>query len=223
MQKTQLIFPKLITFDFFGTVLDWKSGLENGLANFGIELKEGEFDKVIDYQSSLELGAFRKYADITTESLVNVIGLLPSKAVEISSGLGNWPLFPDSKEGLRKLLYLSRCAATTNSDLIHGHQIQKQLGFSLSGWFCAEEMRVYKPNRKVWEIVASKMNISFGPSWWHVSAYADYDHKTAQSLGLTTVFIKRPHCREAKTDFYFDDLSSMVATLEESKMHNSIH
>lgn len=45
--------PCLITFDIFGTVLDWRSGLEQACAAAGRKLGPGEFDRIVNEQAAL--------------------------------------------------------------------------------------------------------------------------------------------------------------------------
>jgi FMN phosphatase YigB (HAD superfamily) len=114
---------------------------------------------------------------------------------------------------------IAPCVAMTNSDRAHGEQAQAQLGFRLSGWICAEETRVYKPSPRFWGAVSERRVVAPGPHWWHVSAYADYDLAPARSLGLTCVYVDRPHARPGSADVTARDLASLahwVETMEQS-------
>jgi 2-haloacid dehalogenase len=199
------VTPKLLTFDIFGTVLDWRSGLG-----------EWEFDRIVDVQGELEQQRFRPYTEIVAESLVRVRRLDVVTAARIASEVGKSPLFPDSREALRRIRRIAPCAATTNSDRAHGEQVQAQLGFQLDGWICAEEVRAYKPDRRIWEAASRKMGRPFDRSWWHVSAYADYDLRTARELGLTCVFVQRPHSRSGAADVTVPDLTALAEIVETS-------
>ena len=205
--------PALITFDIFGTVLDWRRGLAAACRAAGRPLQPGEFDRIVDLQGDLEQGEFIEYAEITRRSLVQVIGLADQAAAEIGANVGRWPLYPDSREALEALMHIAPCAAMTNSDRAHGEQMQEQLGFRLDDWLCAEEARVYKPNPEFWQVMARRRSVRPGPRWWHVSAYADYDLAVANSLGLTTVFVERPHARPGVASHSVRDLAGLVALL----------
>lgn len=205
--------PQLITFDIFGTVLDWRSGLERACAAAGRPLGPGEFDRIVDLQAELEHLEFLTYREITRRSLVRAIGLANHEADEIGRTVGRWPLYPDSRDAMRALMRVARCAAMTNSDRDHGEQVQKELGFRLNDWLCAEEARVYKPDAAFWRVMARRAGIEPGPRWWHASAYADYDLATANSLGLTTVFVKRPHARPGDASYAVNDLTGLVELL----------
>ncbi len=205
--------PQLITFDVFGTVLDWRSGLESACAAAGRPLRPGEFDAIVDAQGRLERGAFRTYAEITRLSLVEVLGLDPAAAAAIGASVGRWPLYPDSAEALRRLMGLAPCAALTNSDRAHGEEAQRRLGFRLTDWLCAEEARLYKPDPEFWRAMSRRRGVALGPGWWHVSAYADYDLAAASDLGLTTVFVARPHARPGPATHTVRDLLDLAVMI----------
>ena len=196
----------LLTFDVFGTVLDWRRGLREAL---GVRLSDDGFDRIVDRQGELEQQGFRPYADIVAQSLVEEVGLPAEEAARIGAAAGTWPLFPDSAAALRRLRSIVPCAAITNSDLAHRPQVEAQLGFALDGWICAEEVRKYKPDPEMWRTAARRMRVDLGPAWWHVSAYADYDHATARSLGLTCAFVERAHLRPGPSDLVVADLSQL--------------
>jgi len=139
---------------------------------------------------------------------------MPKKiARTIAEEAGAWPLFPDAADGLRALMRIAPCVAMTNSDQGHGKQVQDQLGFRLNGWICAEDVRCYKPAPEFWTAVSSRRGVPFGRSWWHVSAYADYDMQTASRLGLTTVFIERNHNVWGPSTMTAPDLRALATML----------
>jgi 2-haloacid dehalogenase len=198
--------PALLTFDIFGTVLDWRSGHLGAAPELGAD----DFDRIVDRQGALEKAdPSRSYSSIVAESLVE-IGIEASRARAIGERVGSWPLFADSREALRRLQAIVPCMALTNSDRAHGEQIQEQLGFRLSDWLCAEETKAYKPSEEVWRLAARRRGIAFGREWWHVSAYADYDLDVARRLGLTTVFVERPHSRRGPADHSVPDLGALA-------------
>ncbi len=205
--------PSLLTFDVFGTLIDWRSGLRTDLGRLGRELTDADFERVLAAQEADESGPFRTYRAITAASLAAALGLDRAAADAIGQNVGRWPLFPDTRDALQELLALAPCVAMTNSDRLHGEQVQEQLGFRLSDWVCAEEVRVYKPRPQFWHAVAARLGVAPGPAWWHVSAYADYDLQTTKGLGLTGVFVARPHCRPGPAEHQVADLGELVRLL----------
>ena len=201
----------LLTFDVFGTVLDWRRGLREAL---GGRMPDDAFDRIIDRQGALEQRGFQTYAAIVARSLVEELGLKPDEAARIGSAAGSWPLFPDSPAALRRLRAVAPCAAITNSDLAHRPGIEAHLGFALDGWICAEDVHKYKPDPDLWRAAAQRMGVQPNRDWWHVSAYADYDLGPARSLGLTCVFVQRPHSRPGEADLTVKDLRELAAAAE---------
>jgi 2-haloalkanoic acid dehalogenase type II len=209
-----VIPPRLLTFDVFGTILDWRRGLSEATAAAGRPLAPGEFDRVVDHQAALEQEPpFRTYREITARSLVDVLGLGPAAADAIGAAVGSWPPYPDAPEALRRLLARWPCVAMTNSDRTHGEAVQAGLGLRFSAWYSAEEVRCYKPDPRFWREVGARLGVPAGPSWWHVSAYADYDGEVAASLGLTTVLVDRPHARPGPATHRVADLAGLVELL----------
>ena len=208
------MLPACITFDVFGTIIDWRGGLQADLAKAGCICSDELFEKIISSQAASEAGPFRSYREITAASLVEVAGLDRAVADHIGQNVGKWPLYPDSREALQRLQRLVPCIAMTNSDRIHGQQVQEQLGFSLTDWVCAEEVRHYKPNASFWHAVAARRHIEPGPAWWHASAYADYDLRTARQLGLTTVFVERAHSLAGPADHRVGNLSGLAEMVQ---------
>lgn len=203
--------PLLITFDIFGTVVDWRAGVLRDAPS----LSASDFDAIVDRQGALEQqDPTRRYADIVAQSLVER-GVDERRAREVGANAGRWPLYADAREGLARLQRVAPCMALTNSDRAHGEQVQEQLGFRLADWLCAEESRLYKPAEGVWRLAANRRRVALGPRWWHVSAYADYDLDVASRLGLTTVFVERPHARRGPAaDLVVPDLVALAARVE---------
>ncbi len=73
---------------------------------------------------------------------------------------------------------------------------------------------MYKPAQGFWHAVSRKLLVSPGPDWWHVSAYADYDGDVARALGLTAVFVERPHARPGPSSLVVKDLLELADLVE---------
>lgn len=203
--------PALITFDIFGTVLDWRSGLRSSLGVRGVTLGADDFDRIVDRQGAIEQELpFRTYREIVALSLVDVLGMDPADADLVGAQAGRWPLFLDSAPALQRLARRAPLGALTNSDRAHGLDIQGRLAFPFRHWLCAEELGMYKPNPDFWRALAVSTGTPMGPAWWHVAAYGDYDLGVARSLGLTTVLVNRPHRRLGAADLVVPDLLALA-------------
>lgn len=213
-----IIKPVLLTFDIFGTVVDWRLGMRQSLMRYGVELSDEAFEHIIDAQARAQAKEFKLYREITAMSLVEVLDLDPQVAQAIGLEVGHWPLFPDVRVAMAQLMKRAPCVAMTNSDLVHGQHMQEQLGYRLSDWVCAEEAGLYKPHPGFWRFVAQRQGMDvdhFPQGWWHVSAYADFDLIPASEAGLLTVFVRRDHCRPAASHLEVADLQQLVTEIDQ--------
>src|SRR4051812_7891931 len=105
-QSGALMSIALVTFDIFGTVLDWRRGLRQALDG---RLSDEEFDRIVDRQGALERD-FQPYAEIVARSLLDELNIPAERARSIGLAAGSWPLFPDSADALRRLRTLAPCA-----------------------------------------------------------------------------------------------------------------
>jgi len=58
--------PSLLTFDIFGTVVDWRRGLTGAVRSHGVELGDREFQAVIDWQARADQQAYGSYTVMLT-------------------------------------------------------------------------------------------------------------------------------------------------------------
>ncbi len=200
--------PQFVTFDILGTILDWRSGLDASCRAAGRPLR-GKFDRIVDAQAELEQGSFVDYATVTERSLTSVLGLEEAEAAVIGAEVGAWPLYPDAAVP-GAMMQIATCGAMTNSDRVHGQQIQAQLGFCMDVWLCAEDTRIYKPDPGFWLQMSRLRGLEPSPAWWHVSAHADYDLDVANQLGLTTVLVIRPHSRPGTASHVVQGLEELL-------------
>src|SRR5256885_2986906 len=84
--------------------------------------------------------------------------------------------------------------------------------------FQEERPSCYTPDPGVWRRTAARRRLPFGPSWWHVSAYGDYDLATARRLGLTCVYVSRDHARFGPADLYVRDLEELAGRVAASAL-----
>src|SRR4051794_9200380 len=73
--RRSVMRPVLLTFDVFGTLVDWRAGLRADLAAHDYQLTDKEFERVLAAQEVDETGPFRTYQAITAASLARALGL----------------------------------------------------------------------------------------------------------------------------------------------------
>jgi len=184
---------KIITFDLYGTLVDWKLSIGSALNYIKPGLEEDFFN--LEYEYIKNLKDFEKYSSILKKTLMN---LLNRHKIEYDDDLGNFlvrmfsksPFFPDAVFGLIKIKkkYKVGIISNTERDLIK---------ITLSGMedlfdyiITAEETKFYKPNENAFIRAIELMKIK-KDDILHVSAYPQYDLETAEKLKIKNVLLNR--------------------------------
>ena len=128
---------RVLTFDCYGTLIDWESGI---LAAFGPLLaahgKSLADEKLLELYGELEAEAeageyqsYRKVLEGVARGVGRRLGFEASEqeARSLPESLKNWPPFPDTVEALRKLSTRFRLVILSNTDDALFAETQKQL------------------------------------------------------------------------------------------------
>ncbi len=99
-----------LTFDCYGTLIDWEAGIVTGLrAALGARLIDVTDDQLLERfaasEAALEAGPYRPYRDILGACLSEVAGLVaatPTEAerVRFGASVADWPAFEDAPAAL---------------------------------------------------------------------------------------------------------------------------
>src|SRR5919204_4182656 len=110
-----LDFPqfKFLTFDCYGTLIDWETGilgvLRSVLKNHDKILSDAEIlNLYAELESAAESGEFKSYREVLTEVVRGFGGRLGFKVTEqeadsLPESLKNWCAFPDTAGALKSL------------------------------------------------------------------------------------------------------------------------
>jgi 2-haloacid dehalogenase len=145
-----------LTFDCYGTLIDWERGILNSLrpvlAPEGIEAGEDALlERYAKHEAALEAGTYLSYRDILARSpraLCRDFGFPPSDVdvAEFSNSVGAWPAFPDSASALRRLAGRFKLAVITNGDDDLFVRSNRRLGVSFDWIVSAQTAGSYKPS-----------------------------------------------------------------------------
>ena len=115
-----------LTFDCYGTLIDWETGLAEAfrpvLAAHGIDADDEDLiRRYARYEAAAEAGDYLRYRDVLAAGLRGVAGELgfePSAAevARFSGSVADWPAFPDSAVALARLAQRFRLGVITNCD-----------------------------------------------------------------------------------------------------------
>ena len=218
-----------LTFDCYGTLIDWESGILTGLrgalARQGIVADDDELlERYSALEAAVEAGPYLRYREILARSLRDVcraygVEASGEEAAGFGASVGDWPAFPDSMAGLRRLKERFRLGVLTNCDDDLFAATNVHLGVDFDWVVTAQQVGSYKPNRRNFEVMLATLAIP-PERVLHVAQSLFHDHAPAQALGLSSVWIDRRHDRpgsgatppaSAAPDATFPDLATFAA------------
>ena len=218
-----------LTFDCYGTLIDWEAGISRALGSMlskhAVEPDvEGLLQRYAGHEAALEAGPYRRYREILAEAARRVgrdLGVEPleDEVEAFAASVGEWPAFPDSAAALAGLAGRYRLGVITNCDDDLFAMSNRRLGVEFDWVVTAEQAGGYKPDPRNFELAFSRMEIPRGRIL-HVAQSLFHDHVPAKALGLTTVWIDRRRDRpgfgatppaEATPDLVLPDMASLAA------------
>jgi 2-haloacid dehalogenase len=194
-----------LTFDCYGTLIDWESGILGALgpvmASLGIEATDDELLKrYARHEAALESGAYKTYRQVlalTLRGLCDEFGSSPSEGqeAEFAQAVGSWPAFEDSSAALRRLAKRFRLGIITNCDDDLFALSNERLGVSFQWIVTAQQAGSYKPSLNNFEVAFAIIGLP-RHRILHVAQSLFHDHVPAKQLGMTTVWINRRQGKE---------------------------
>lgn len=193
----------VLTFDCYGTLIDWETGLLAALrralpAASGIE-DDALLASYGRHEAEAERPPYRSYRDVLAIGLRGVAadhGLEASESAvgPFSESVRDWPAFPDSTDALRRLARRFRLGVITNCDTDLFAASNERLGVTFDWVVTAEQARSYKPAHRGFELALEEIGLP-RERVLHVAQSLYHDHVPAKELGLASVWIDRRHGR----------------------------
>ncbi|RMG49173.1 MAG: HAD family hydrolase [Acidobacteria bacterium] len=223
--RSALAAVKAISFDCYGTLIDWSRGLQLALeTRAGLAAPEaarlvrrrGE----VEWRLLGELEEFVPYRRLLERSIVIAaeeegLQLPPDAAGAVAASIGDWPPFPDAPPALRRLAGRWPLALVSNVDPEDLDATVARLGVPFARRVTAADVRTYKPDPD--HILALLHEMALDEfELLHVSAYADYDLATAQDLGVPAVYVDRygrPLPEDVEVLFTVRDMEELARAL----------
>ena len=201
---------KLLTFDTYGTLIDWESGIYNALQPLldKLPLKLGR-DEVIELFAEFESQQQRDTpAQIYISLFSDVSRLIAKKwqiklsdeeAATFGRSVKHWPAFDDAAESLKYLRQHYRMATLTNCDRISYMGSNSRLEIEWDAIYTAQDAGHYKPNLRNFEFMFENARRDLGilpGEILHVAQSLTHDMIPASKMGMTKVWINRRHDAE---------------------------
>ena len=192
-----------LTFDCYGTLIDWEAGLLAALRE-ALPAADGVGDDALlesyaGYEAEAERPPYRSYRSVLATGLRGVTADLGLEVADdavarFSESVRDWPAFPDSAEALARLHERYRLGVITNCDTDLFAASNEKLGVTFDWVVTAELARSYKPALAGFELAFETIDVPRGRIL-HVAQSLVHDHVPAKQLGLTSVWIDRRHDR----------------------------
>ncbi len=219
---------EVLSFDCYGTLIDWESGLLPILQSLLEKYHIKEDDHVIlesfaQFEADIEKGEFINYRQVL-KKVVKQFGVkyaLRFTETELNSlgeSLKNWPPFPDTVATLKQLKEKYKLAIISNVDDDLFAETAKHLAIEFDYVITAQQVKAYKPSTRNFEIARDRMGIA-PEKWLHIAQSIYHDIVPAKSMGLSTIWVNRRQDKEgsgatlpaiAQPDLEVPDLQSLI-------------
>jgi len=216
-----------ISFDCYGTLIDWESGILGYLRPLcerkGRSLSDAE---ILSLYSELEPreqgGKYRTYRHVLA-SVVRDFGrelrfeVTEAEMAGLSDSIRSWQPFEDTVPALRYLHSHYKLAILSNiDDDLFAYSAQK-LGVPFSCVVTAQQAQSYKPSARNFELLLEKIAVPRS-RLLHVAESLYHDVGPANLLGITAVWVNRRQGRaagasrlsKAKADLEVPDLDGLA-------------
>ncbi len=225
---------KALTFDCYGTLIDWETGMLAGLkpltSRAGLNRSR---DQILQaharHESSQQLQTpsmlYRKLLPIVYRRLAEEWGVSVSWAECVAYGgsVKNWPAFPDSVGALQYLKKHYRLVILSNVDNESFAASNAKLMVDFDAVYTAEDVGSYKPSDRNFDYMLKKLE-TIGIAKQQVLHTAEsmfHDHEPANRHGLASCWIYRRHDQQGfgatmnpgempHYDFLFDSMADLV-------------
>jgi 2-haloacid dehalogenase len=219
-----------LTFDCYGTLIDWETGLLRQLKPI-LERNDAHVIDgfILDYfgscETRIEHGPYQSYRSVLTEVLAAFgerLGFTPTaeERLNFAQSVGDWLPFPDTIAALKRLGSRFQLAVISNIDDDLFDLTQARLGINFDHVITAQQVGAYKPDTKPFTTALARIGID-KHRLLHVAQSRYHDIAPAKALGLATAWIDRrggapggatPE-HDAVPTFTFDSLTALADAL----------
>ena len=231
---------KALTFDCYGTLIDWETGMFEGLKPLTGRLAAPPTrDQVLEaharHESAQQLQTptktYRDLLPIVYKRLAQEWGLPVTwdECVAYGQSVKNWPAFPDSAEALQYLKRHYKLVILSNVDNESFAASNAKLQVAFDAIYTAEDIGSYKPSDRNFDYMFEKLE-TLGirkHEILHTAESMFHDHGPANRHGLASCWIYRRHDKDGfgatmhpgdmpRYDFRFNSMADLVRAHREA-------
>jgi 2-haloacid dehalogenase len=225
---------KALTFDCYGTLIDWESGIASGLSELASRAPEPlARDEILEAHARHESYQQKMTPAMPYDQLLRVVykrlaeewGLRYSWAEAVAYGatVGDWPAFPDSASTLQYLKKYFKLVVVSNVDNRSFRASNAKLAVDFDAIVTAEDVGSYKPSRNNFEYLFSTLS-AMGirkDDTLHIADSIYHDLEPASELQLRSCWIHRRYEQrgfgatakttvEPSVDYKFTSMAQLV-------------
>jgi 2-haloacid dehalogenase len=193
-----------ISFDCYGTLIDWESGilsvLRTMLRNHGQRLSDSEILELYgQFEAQAESGPYQSYREVL-QAVVRAFAdrchfdATPNEVRSLHESVTTWQPFPDTVHALGELKERYRLAVISNIDDDLFAQTGKLLEVKFEAVITAQQARSYKPSINNFQLALRTIAIS-PDQLLHAGQSIFHDVVPARTLGISTAWVNRRSAR----------------------------
>jgi 2-haloacid dehalogenase len=226
---------KILTFDCYGTLIDWESGLATALQPLVTKAATvHSHDQALEIFAQHEFAQQNETPSMPYSQLLSVVYKRLATAWNVSvsdeeanifgASVPDWPAFPDSVAALAYLKQYYTLVILSNVDRISFRASNERLQVEFDAVYTAQDVGTYKPDPRNFAYMLRRLKEDFGVekrAVLHVAQSLLHDHVPANQSGLASAWINRrsekkgwgatnPPKETPKYDFRFDSMAALV-------------
>jgi len=195
---------KALSFDCYGTLIDWEAGLSEALRPLAERAGKSPEELLEAYgpieHDLEEIHPGMRYSQLlgkVHERLCDDFGVDrdEGEAAALGASVGDWPPFSDSAEALAYLKGHFKLIILSNVDRASFAGSNRRLAVEFDHIFTAEDIGSYKPDLRNFEYLLENLTadgVGKGEVL-HVAQSLFHDHVPANHMGVASAWIDRRH------------------------------
>jgi len=235
MTNMRLTDYKVLTFDCYGTLIDWESGIFTALQPLLAKAANNAGrDAALETFARYETAQERATPDKLYPELLSAVharmrahwGVNGNSELDRQFGrsVEHWPAFADSAQALAYLKQHYQLVILSNVDRTSFAASNEKLGIEFDAIYTAEDIGSYKPDPRNFEYMLEhlKRRGVDKTDILHTAQSLHHDHVQATAFGLATNWIDRrqdteghgatvPPQQDVRIDFRFPSMAAFVA------------
>jgi len=205
----QLTDFKALTFDCYGTLIDWETGMlkayQDLIAKAGKKLTR---DRVLETHARYEADQGARTPAMPYSELLGVVHSRVAQEWGVSTtaeenarfggSVPDWPVFPDSAVALQYLKKYYKLVILSNVDRASFKGSNARLQVEFDYIFTAQDIGSYKPSQKNFDYLIERLT-AHGirkHEILHTAESLFHDHLPANKAGLASAWIHRRHAQQ---------------------------